>query len=348
MIGHNVPGRGLSRRSAGCIPLGGKGNVSGMRTPVKLSAYALGLVAVFAAAAGVGNVVGPSEAAPPASHDTHSGDGGAEGTATAQVPGGLQVAQDGYRLVPVTGALAVGGEQPFAFRVLGPDGEPVTKYTTSHDKDLHLIVVRRDLSGFQHVHPTLGADGTWSLPLSVATPGQYRVFADFQPAARDEGLTLGVDVPAAGDYQPRPLPAPDRVAEVDGYTVTLAGDLTPGTSSKLTLSVSKGGAPVTDLQPYLGAYGHLVALRDGDLAYLHVHPDGAPGDGRTAAGPAVTFFAEVPSAGAYRLYLDFQHGGKVRTAEFTVTVGPQPVTTTPAQSASPSPTGHGAPGHSHE
>jgi hypothetical protein len=323
-----------------------------MRTPVKLGGYALGLVAIFAVAAGIGNAVGPSEAAPPARGDTHAagddhaaGDTPAEGEAAPHVPGGLQVAQDGYRLTPVTGALAVGRDQRFAFRVLGPDGEPVTKYTTSHDKDLHLIVVRRDLSGFQHLHPTLAADGTWSVPLSVATPGQYRVFADFQPAGRDEGLTLGVDVPAAGDYQPRPLPAPDRTAEVDGYTVTLAGDLVPGSSSRLTLSVRKDGAPVTDLQPYLGAYGHLVALRDGDLAYLHVHPDGAPGDGRTAAGPDVTFFAEVPSAGAYRLYLDFQHGGKVRTAEFTVTVGPQTRTSVAPE---PSPTGHGAPGHTHE
>jgi hypothetical protein len=85
----------------------------------------------------------------------------------------------------------------------------------------------------------------------------------------------------------------------------------------VTLRVSRDGKAVTDLQPYLGAYGHLVALRDGDLAYLHVHPDGEPGDGRTAAGPDVTFYAEVPSGGAYRLYLDFQHAGKVHTAEFT-------------------------------
>jgi hypothetical protein len=83
------------------------------------------------------------------------------------------------------------------------------------------------------------------------------------------------------------------------------------------LRISRDGRPVSDLQPYLGAYGHLVALRDGDLAYLHVHPDGAPGDGRTAAGPEVAFHAEVPSAGAYRLYLDFRHAGRVHTAEFT-------------------------------
>ncbi|WP_052869441.1 hypothetical protein [Streptomyces niger] len=34
--------------------------------------------------------------------------------------------------------------------------------------------------------------------------------------------------------------------------------------------------------------------------------------------PEVSFTATAPSKGAYRLFLDFQHGGKVRTAAFTV------------------------------
>ena len=101
----------------------------------------------------------------------------------------------------------------------------------------------------------------------------------------------------------------------------LDGELVPGRPSPLTLTVTRDGAPVTDLQPYLGAYGHLVALREGDLAYLHVHPEGAPGDGRTPAGPQIRFVAEVPSAAQYRLFLDFQHGDTVRTAEFTVPTG---------------------------
>jgi hypothetical protein len=297
-----------------------------MRTPIRLGAFALVLAVVFAAAAGLGWVTGgPADPPPPAAH---ADAGGHDATApadqepaAAHVPAGLQVTEDGYRLVPVSATLATGTPHPFRFRVLGPDGAPLTRYTRSHDKDLHLIVVRRDLSGFQHVHPTMAADGTWSIPLAVDGPGAYRVFADFQPAARDDGLTLGVDVPAPGDYRPRPLPEPALRTTVDGYTVTLAGDLTPGTSSRLTLSVTRDGRPVTDLQPYLGAYGHLVALREGDLAYLHVHPDGAPGDGRTAAGPAITFFAEVPSAGTYRLYLDFRHAGRVHTAEFTAVAG---------------------------
>ncbi|GAA0916455.1 hypothetical protein GCM10009558_026150 [Virgisporangium aurantiacum] len=284
-----------------------------MRTATKLGLYGVGLVVAFTGALGAGRLVGPSEDPPPAGHAEAGGHAETEGhEGIEEFPGGLQVSEAGYRLVPETTALPAGTTAEFRFRILGPDGAPVTGYTPTHEKDLHLIVVRRDLSGFQHVHPSRTADGLWSIPLTVADPGQYRVFADFQPAGRDKGLTLGVDVPAAGDYRVRPLPAPGRAFDVDGYRVELAGTLQPGTSSKLTLTVTKDGRPVTDLQPYLGAYGHLVALRDGDLAYLHVHPEEA-----TTAGPDVTFYAEVPSAGAYRLYLDFQHAGKVRTAEFT-------------------------------
>ncbi|RFS86870.1 hypothetical protein D0T12_00910 [Actinomadura spongiicola] len=159
------------------------------------------------------------------------------------------------------------------------------------------------------------------MPITLPKAGVYRFFTDVQPDGAKRQLTLGTDVFAEGDLRTAPLPKPERVAKVDGYEVTLTGGLTPGKSTELTLSVSKDGKPVTDLEPYLEAYGHLVALRQGDLAYLHVHPDGEPGDGKTPAGPGITFFAEAPSTGAYRLYLDFKHGGKVRTAEFTVHAG---------------------------
>lgn len=291
-----------------------------MRTRLKLAAFVLGLAALFLAALGAGRAVGPVGGA--AAHDAPTGDGHGSHTQPAEAvkpPAGLQISQDGYRLQPLTEALTPGAVTDFAFRVIGPDGAAVTRYTATHEKKLHLIVVRRDLSGFQHVHPSLSSEGTWRIPLTVAAAGQYRLFADFRPAGRDEALTLGMDAPAPGQYAPTPLPPESRTATVDGYTVELAGDLLAGTASRLTLRVSRDGRPVTDLQPYLGAYGHLVTLRAGDLAYLHTHPDGAPGDGHTKAGPDVVFHVEVPSAGTYRLYLDFQHGGVVRTAEFTAT-----------------------------
>ncbi|MFC4069277.1 hypothetical protein [Actinoplanes subglobosus] len=306
-----------------------------MNTTGRLSAYAIGLILIFGVAAGAGRVIGPDQTPTPASPHG-AAHASPDAAAPERVPGGLQIAQDGYRLSPVTTRLSTGAAQRFAFRVLGPDGEPVTEYTENHDKDLHLILVRRDMSGYRHVHPTISGDGTWEIPLRVDTPGQYRVLADFQPAAAASSLTLGVDVPAPGDYQPVTLPPAATTAEVDGYTVALGGDLESGA---LGFTVSRDGKPVTDLEPYLGALGHLVVLREGDLAYLHVHP---------TSETALAFAAEVPSAGVYRLHLDFQHGGTVRTAEFTATtagVTQPPAPTGPAPGASAS---HGADGHTHD
>ncbi|HEY0452180.1 hypothetical protein [Actinophytocola sp.] len=300
-------------------------------TTRKLGGFGLALVVAFAAAYGIGQAVGPVAAEPEAAA-AHDGMGGADagmgghgdthGGAAPAVPKGLLVSADGVTLDVLTGGLRAGVQQDFAFRILDDHGAPVTTFAPTHDKLMHLVVARRDLSGFRHVHPTMAADGTWRIPLAFPAAGDYRVFADFLPGGHKEGVTLGADVPVAGTYQPVPLPAPALTATVDGYRITLAGTLTPGTTSKLTLSVDKGGVPVTDLQPYLAAYGHLIALRQGDLAYLHVHPDGEPGDGKTRPGPAITFFAEVPTAGTYRLYLDFKHGGVVRTAEFTAVAAP--------------------------
>ncbi|MGC0417635.1 hypothetical protein [Embleya sp. AB8] len=316
-----------------------------MNTAVKVGAFGAGVVLAFGAAFGVGHAVGPVGSDPAPAHGKHGGTKAAAPApaaapaaagAAVETPGGLQVSERGYTLVPPAEPLPAGTRTDFRFRVLGPDGRPWTRYERAHDKDLHLIVARRDLSGFQHVHPVLGADGTWSVPLTFATAGTYRVFADFTPTGDPAGpLTLGADVVVAGNYEPAALPAPARTATVDGYTVTLAGDLTAGASAPLTLGVSRDGRPVTDLQPYLGAYGHLVALRQGDLAYLHVHPQGAPGDGKTPAGPGIGFHAQAPSAGTYRLYLDFQHEGTVRTAEFTVAVGAPNATPNAAPNATP-------------
>lgn len=298
-----------------------------MNTAGKLSAYGVALALVAAGAWAIGTAVGPLEStastagehgAEGAGHgDTHSGI--VAETAQPDEPAGLASSRGGYTLTPTSTTVTTETTNTFSFRITGPDNKPVTEFDVEHEKRMHLIVVRRDTAGFQHIHPAMSAEGTWTVPLTLTQPGSYRAFADFTPAG-GEGTTLGVDLAAPGDFQPAEY-RDSRVSRVDGYEVRLDGDLVPGETSKVTLTVTKDGRPVTDLQPYLGAYGHLVALRGGDLAYLHVHPDGEPGDGTTEPGPTITFYAEVPSAGTYRLFLDFQHEGTVRTAEFTVPGG---------------------------
>jgi hypothetical protein len=328
---------------------------------LRLAGFVAALVAVFTAAFAVGTTTGPVDTTPEADGEagqqmseehltadavaptaqTETAHGGHDQAAPG--PAGLAVSQEGYTLQPAVTAITAGTQQDFRFTISGPDGQPLRDYAVEHDRELHLILARRDLSGFQHVHPTRDAEGIWSVPLTVAEPGTYRVFADFT-AAGGPSLTLGADLHVAGAFVPRALPAAAPTAEVDGYTVALEGDLIAGSESPLTLTVARDGAPVTDLEPYLGAYGHLVALREGDLAYLHVHPHGEPGDGSTPAGPAIAFTAGVPSVGTYRLYLDFQHQGVVRTAEFTATATAGGAAVEPVV---PQAEAHDADGHTH-
>lgn len=296
-----------------------------------LAVYATGLVVVLGAAVGVGRAVGPVGASAPTGHaeqahagqahaepahagEAHAGEAHAAEPAGVRPPGGLAVAQDGFRLAlepvrPVPGAATT-----LAFRVLDAEGRALTAYTRSHERDLHLIVVRRDGTGFQHLHPARDAAGRWSVPLTLPAAGAYKVFTDFTPAGREQPVVLATDLQVPGEVREVAQAAERRTSTGAGYTVTLEGDLVAGTSSRLVARVSRDGRPVTDLEPYLGAYGHLVALRAGDLAYVHVHAEE-----RVQPDGSTVFSAEVPSAGGYRLYLDYQHDGVVRTADFATT-----------------------------
>ncbi|MER5704231.1 hypothetical protein ABT023_20145 [Micromonospora sp. NPDC002296] len=246
-------------------------------------------------------------------HGTSTGIG--TDTDGATEVGGLAVGSGGWTLTPLSTGLAAGRPGEFRFQVRDVQGRPVTRFAVVHDKPMHLIVVRRDLSGYQHLHPAMAADGTWSVPLTLPQAGVWRAYADFTLVTVDGGQSarvLGVDLAVPGDHTPRPLPEPTRTATVDGFTVSWSGEPRIGATRPLRFAVRAGDATPT-LERYLGAYGHLVALREGDLGYLHVHPESGP------ATDGVTFQLTVPGPGRYRLYFDFQVAGEVRTAEFTLT-----------------------------
>ena len=306
-----------------------------MSTPMRAAAFVTALVAAFAVAWGGGRLVGPIDTEPAAHEGTEAhdaadaGEGGhddteSHGDSAVADATALTARADGFTLSLADRTLSAGRTR-LDFQVLTSSGRPLLDYTREHEKDLHLIVVRRDLTGFQHVHPRLDtATGTWSTDVRL-TPGVWRVIADFTPEGWD-GITLADDVAVAGDFRPDDLPADDRTATVrtpEGtYTVTLEGDTAPGAGTVLTTRIELDGEPVTDLEPYLGAFGHLVAIRAGDLGYLHVHPEeGEP-------GPGVEFATAFPTPGTYRLFLDFQHRGTVRTAAFTVESGGAPAPAT--------------------
>lgn len=273
-----------------------------MNASAKLATYCIGILAVFAVAVAVGNAVEPVGLAnaEPAEHRsaTDVGDG---------LPG-LASTTAGFGIVPRTAIVDTGHPVRYDFSIVA-DGTTVTDFDVEHTKRMHLIVVRRDFVAFVHEHPTMQPDGSWTTTLELDEPGTYRVFADF--VVDGDKHTVGTDLFVAGEFDPRPLPPASGIARIgDGYDVELHGAPVADGASELTFTVRRHGEVIADLADYLGAKGHLVVLRDGDLAYLHVHAD----ENRLA------FETDFPTAGTYRLFLQFEHDGQVRTAPFTVDV----------------------------
>jgi hypothetical protein len=282
-----------------------------MSATSRLAGFAGLLVLVFSVAVAVGSAIGPErdgsdEAAADDGMSAHGG-GMAAGKAPDQVRG-LAVSEGGLELVLLQTELRRGRPAELGFSIVGADGLPVRDFDVEHEKRMHVIVVRRDGQGFQHLHPELGDDGVWRVGLTLADAGAYRVFADFKHDG--EAQTLAADLAVDGEADYRPLPAPTTTTSAGGgYRVRLDPSAPrAGREAELRFTVTHDGERVRT-EPYLGAGGHLVALRDGDLAYLHVHPD--------EQGDAVGFMTEFPSDGRYRLYLQFKHEGRVYTAEFT-------------------------------
>jgi hypothetical protein len=291
-----------------------------MNTPrpyTRIAVFLFGLVAVFAAAAAIGSLVEPAEtegdgteeAMEAHAMDTQDAHGAVE-------PAGLGIAADGYALRMSPSQVERGEARELRFTIDGPGGAPVTEFDELHERRMHLIVVRRDGTGFRHLHPEMDAAGTWTVPVEFDAAGVYRAFADFSVDGEQQTLATDVFV-SGGPFEARPFPAPRPVDETAGYEVRLdTDDPVAGEASPLAFTVARGGRPVEDLAPYLGAKGHLVALREGDLAFLHVHPEGD----HAAAADEIEFAATFPTPGRYRLYLQFKHEGVVQTAQFTVVV----------------------------
>jgi hypothetical protein len=304
----------------------------GDRAAFRLAVFAALLVVVLFAGYGLGKLAGtPKSSAIPAPtgampgmatdesepHTHATAATGAAGPAAAAAAGGLAISAEGLTLVPQRTTFAATSRQRFAFTIAGSGGAPVTAYATVHDKPLHLIVIRRDLSGFQHLHPTMAPDGTWSIDLSLPAAGSYRAIADFTAivGGRPVATTLGTDLTVPGTYAPVALPAPVRRAATGGFAVAYDGTPRTGSTQPVMISVTTSGGQPAPLQPYLGAFGHLVALRQGDLGYVHVHPEAQLVDGK------VKFWLAAPSGGTYRMFFDFQVAGRVHTAAWTITVG---------------------------
>jgi len=295
-------------------------------TTSRLASFAAGL----ALAAGAAGVIGSATGATPPFQDCLQVTAASAGFGNGMmadaghgsqpmieaVPGsdGLRSQLAGLRLAPQSHTLTAGTTTTWRFQIIGCDGHPVRHFDRDNTKLLHLIVVRTDLSGYQHLHPSLESDGTFTIRIHTQRPGTYRAIADFVIDGRK--YVLGTNLTAPGPASSIPLAPPATLSSVDGYDVELQrpAELTAGQEEQLTFRITSHGQPVTDLQPYLGCYGHLVALHAPELSYSHVHPIS---EDQTSG--AITFDTELPKRGTYRLFLQFRTHDQVHTVAFTQT-----------------------------
>jgi hypothetical protein len=230
------------------------------------------------------------------------------------------------------------GPAKLSFAISQPSGAALTAYRhgAGPHTGVHLIVVRDDLSAIIHRHPPIGADGRISQVIDFPSPGPYRVLVDAYPAVRGapRNFQLHEDVRVRGTYKPKPLPAFSPKVTVDGYHVTLSGpkSLHAIEPAHLTATVSDPSGRPLRFHPWYGALAHAVFFRKGTLDYFHTHVCGPDTPGCTSifGGTKVTGTSSkpgklqvgvlLPVAGTWQLFLQFQAGGKILTAPFTLKV----------------------------
>ena len=252
----------------------------------RLGAFLLVLLGTFGTAYAVGEKL-PGH--------NHAGHNHSHGPSSLVAPG---FENNGYRVV--TDSVEVNGTTRVAtFHLEMTDGMRVTDLPETHGARLHVVLVRPDLSGFQHIHPEIRDDGSWVVTLEE--PGAWHIVFDGAPDGNPVVVSANLDDEVAVEAQA--LPAADDDITVAG--VRLVRD---GLDFYVT---AEDGGPATGLQPYLGMAAHLIAIREGDLSYVHLHPT-MEMDGMFMFGNA------LPQPGTYRTFLQFMRNGEVVTAPFTV------------------------------
>ncbi|MGC4042583.1 MAG: FixH family protein [Armatimonas sp.] len=196
----------------------------------------------------------------------------------------------------------------------------------AHTKLFHLMVASKDLSWFSHEHPEQQADGTFVHTLIFPTGGEFRLYADVAPQGAGSQI-LGTTLKVSGAV-PRSVPlvpSSSLKTTVDGITAAFSAAESPipvGRSTSLTFTLTdSSGKAITDLEPYLGAYGHLMIAHQDGQTVVHSHPaEDDAGIARSRKG-IVAFNARFPKPGLYKAWGQFQRGGLVVTLPFVLKIG---------------------------
>jgi hypothetical protein len=239
-----------------------------------------------------------------------TGDGHDDHDHSAMVGGlGTSATAEGFTLNVVSFDAASTAEQTMTFTITDDAGAPVSEFEEHHEKPMHLVLVKHDLTGYQHLHPTMGADGIWSVPVAFGSEGFFHIVVDFHSAGK--AVVLGTDVQVGKAAMVMASLSEDaRTATSGPYTATLVGDTAHEDAAPLKVEFTKDGMPVETVNPYLGANAHMVAFNSATLGYTHLHPnDGFPGG-------VMTFTAPAMEHGFYKAFLQVDFDGELRLFEF--------------------------------
>ena len=239
----------------------------------------------------------------PAEGNGHEDDGHGDEGHDHGAGQGTKASEHGLTLAPKSTSFAVGSPAKLSFTILGEDGAPTTEFETVHEKPMHLLVVRHDLTNYVHAHPEMAPDGTWTVMLPDLPEGTYRMVADFTPTEHSMEMFLGTDFTVGQADTPAPSVAESRSATVDGYTAELVGDTKHEGKSALKVVLTKDGAPVTQVTPYLGAGAHFVSFGP-DLGVTHMHPNADQPD----ASGALTFTAPAMGHDTFQGFVQVDFG----------------------------------------
>ncbi|WP_345774041.1 hypothetical protein [Paenibacillus sp. H1-7] len=278
---------------------------------MRKAAAAIVITALLLTACGKAAPAGTAQdAASKPEQNAHAGHGAAPAPKEADVKAAFTFSPDKPQ---------AGKDTLISLQVTDSANKPVEKFDINHEKTMHLIIVSKDLSYFNHIHPDYKEKGLFTIANPFPAGGDYKLFADFVPSGQS-GTTKSQWTTIQGDAAKPAAIQPDGnlTKTVDGKEISLAFDkLQAGKEVNLIFNIKDGGTkkPITNLQQYLGAVGHVVILSEDAEQYLHVHPTE-----EKATGPDAKFMTTFPKSGIYKIWGQFQHEGKVFTVPFVVKV----------------------------
>jgi hypothetical protein len=255
--------------------------------------------------------------------DDRTAAGGHAGHVHSHGPGGAQVSwlvgdgtrayEVGYTLDRVTLPRAAGVPGRISFRIRTSDGAPLTRYLVEQTRRLHLYVVRTDLAVFRHLHPRMDGEGTWSAPVTLPKPGEYRVIAEFvaeDQSGSGDHVMLGKAASVPGPWTRQPVTLPD-VGEDGAVRVDAEGRLRTGQNGRLTLVVTDAAGRPVKLGSYLGSFAHVTAMHVASGSVVHMHPLGQPE--LDSGGTRLVFHSEFDKPGEYLCFVQVRVDGFLHT-----------------------------------